>query len=214
MNYVEIWGWVCALVGSLTLVPQIARIVRTSTSAGVSLKSWQLSAGSFLAWTVHGVLGSYWNIIIANALLAACALAILLLIQRDRRLGTVRVYWLALALAGVLVAVRIQFGPLIFGLVTVCPQAVAMLAQLRSLLREFNITGVSGGFLAVNTAVQACWNAWAWLAGDLGVAGASTVMLAVCVPVLAVYLARRRGWQPATLAPARSLPWQEQGAGN
>ncbi|OKL50949.1 hypothetical protein [Buchananella hordeovulneris] len=214
MSYVEIWGWVCAIVGSLTLVPQIARIVRTSTSAGVSLKSWQLSAGSFLAWTGHGVLGAYWNIIIANALLAACALAILLLIQRDRHLATGRVYWLALALAGALVAVRIQFGPLVYGLVAVGPQAVAMLAQLRSLLREHDITGVSGGFLAVNAAVQACWNAWAWLAWDLGVAGASTVMLAVCLPVLVVYLARRRGWRPATLVPTSPRPWQEKGAGS
>ena len=52
MVLVEIWGWVCGIASGLSALPQLSRLLKARTSAGLSLLSWQLNAGVLWGWTV------------------------------------------------------------------------------------------------------------------------------------------------------------------
>lgn len=43
---IEAFGWVAAALGVASSLPQLVRILRSGTSAGVSLTLWQLMAAS------------------------------------------------------------------------------------------------------------------------------------------------------------------------
>ncbi|HMS38306.1 MAG TPA: SemiSWEET family transporter, partial [Arachnia sp.] len=53
---IEVFGWVAATIGLAVGVPQLFRILRSASSAGVSLRLWQLNAATSASWAVHGIL--------------------------------------------------------------------------------------------------------------------------------------------------------------
>lgn len=194
MSLVEIWGWVCGIASGLSALPQLSRLLKARTSAGLSLLSWQLNAGVLWGWTAHGVLTMRHNLIWSNLFLACSMSAVVALIVQDRRLSWARSLAPLLALFAALLVIEWNFGEVVFGLVVVGPGAFALVAQFVDLLRRPDLSGVSLPALAVNAAVQIMWFSWANLAGDRAVQLVSTCIGLCALANVAAYLGRWRGW--------------------
>ena len=54
MTPVELIGWAAAVVGTLLGVPQVYRLARTRTVAGLSMPAWQAILALHIAWIYHG----------------------------------------------------------------------------------------------------------------------------------------------------------------
>jgi uncharacterized protein with PQ loop repeat len=65
-----------ALLAPVALLPQIFKIYGTKSSGGVSLLTWSLLACVNLLWLAYGVVHKDRQIILANALLILCDIAI------------------------------------------------------------------------------------------------------------------------------------------
>lgn len=207
MSFVDLFGWVCAAVGATLSLPQAIRLVRSRTSAGVSLLSWQLTLGAISTWLLHGFLMERANLIAANGIAAATILAVVIMIRRDRRLGFVETYWPAVATFAACAAVDIWAGALAFGLFVIAPQSVAVLAQYRDLRISIDVSGVSGGFLLLSVIVQALWFTWSLLAIEYAVMAAASITMVLCLANLALYLLRVTGTLAAKpVAPSTMTP--------
>ncbi|MDO4784707.1 MAG: hypothetical protein Q3997_06445 [Propionibacteriaceae bacterium] len=194
MGPVEIWGWVCGIASALSALPQLVRLLRARTSAGLSLLAWQLNAGVLWGWTAHGVLTVRHNLIWSNLFLACSMTAVVALIVLDRRLAWTRSLTPVVALFAVLVAIEWNLGEVVFGLVVLGPGAFALVAQFVDLLRRPDLSGVSLPALAVNAMVQIMWFSWASLATDRAVQLVSTCIGLCALANVAAYLGRWRGW--------------------
>ncbi|WP_371164720.1 hypothetical protein ABYF32_04275 [Buchananella felis] len=203
MSFLYIWGWVCAVVGSLPTFPQISRIRKAGTTAGISALNWQLTAACFGGWVVHSFTVGAANMIAPNILLLVTSTYIVWLIAADRSQRPWDVLWPILATFAAIVAVRFAFGPVAFGIAVVVPQSVGLIGQIRDLVVRRDLTGVSLGYLVINLVLQAFWFSWGVLAHERGVITATSIMMVVAGATLATYLARRAGWQPASLREAR-----------
>lgn len=193
MDFITAWGWVCALAGAVSALPQVLRLVRAGTSAGVSLLNWQLVCGTNLAWIVHGALIHAANIIVTNVFVGSAAAAIILMVVRDRRLPLARSMLVVAAVFAACAGVELVIGVTAFGVVIGLPQLVGGASQLRDLATSRLIAGVSLGFLALGVLVQTLWFVWALMAHDRAVliaAGSMGVLMAVN---LAVFVLRRLG---------------------
>lgn len=191
MMLLDVLGWVAACTGMLSGLPQLVRLLRERTSAGVSLPMWQLNVAALYAWSCHGFHIGQFSLLISNLLLAVTSTAVVVMICRDRNqsiwVKLVPAFLLSAFLFGV---IDLLLGPLVYGLVAVLPLAVGQVTQLLDLRRSVDISGVSGGFLAVNMLVQALWLVWAVLMGEYAVTAASTVMTLLTGANLVLYLWR------------------------
>ena len=79
----DVWGWVCAVAGPVVSIPQVARLLRSRTSAGLSLLMWQLNIACAVAWSFHGLRADAPNIVAPNVLLGVAAV----LVVFDSRVG-------------------------------------------------------------------------------------------------------------------------------
>ena len=60
MTPVDIVGWSATVLGTILGVPQLVRLLRTRSVAGLSLIAWQATLSINIGWTVHGLLiGQY-----------------------------------------------------------------------------------------------------------------------------------------------------------
>ena len=85
----EVPAWIINGVGAglcsiASFVPQIAKIWRERDASGLSLRTFAVTVTAFILWTAYGILQGSWPIAVSNAL--------------------------CLALAGVIVALRLRFG--------------------------------------------------------------------------------------------------------
>lgn len=205
MSFVDIFGWVCAAVGACLSLPQAIRLVRSRTSAGVSLLSWQLMLGAICTWLLHGFLMERANLIAANGVAAATILAVVVMIRRDRNLGLTQTFWPAIVTFAACAAVDIWLGPLAFGIFVIAPQSVAVLAQYRDLRISLDVSGVSGGFLLLSVVVQALWFTWSLLAVEYAVMAAASITMVLCLANLVLYLLRVSGTLPAKPVAATTM---------
>ena len=70
--FVHILGWAAALLASCVAVPQVVRLFRTGTTAGVSVTAWRLVLAANLSWTAHGVWTGHPNVWLPNLIFMAC----------------------------------------------------------------------------------------------------------------------------------------------
>lgn len=56
MTPVDIVGWSATVLGTILGVPQLVRLLRTRSVAGLSLIAWQATLSINIGWTVHGLL--------------------------------------------------------------------------------------------------------------------------------------------------------------
>lgn len=200
---VDILGWTAGAYGTCVALPQIARVVRARSTAGISRLAWQSSLASNLSWVAYGALTRHLNLWLPCLLVASCAVGMLIMIERDRRPGLIgriggldattiaRTFALPLVVAAIALSLATTIGALGFSVLVFIAAAVAQLLQLRSLMMCRDISAVSVPYLAMGVLGQVLWFGWGVLAGDISnelVAGCLTLLTAANVTC---YLLRR-----------------------
>lgn len=193
MTPLEIWGWACGIFGASTGLPQVIRIVRARTSAGLSLLSWQLNLGAIMAWAAHGILVARPNLIGPNLFLVVCYTVILTLIVRDRALPVAATVAPVLGLFGVLAAVDVLAGSFWFGVVVVIPGIFAALAQLKDLIERPDLSGVSVTWLWMLVMLNLMWFSWSVFSGEIAIFVVASVMGVLSITNVVTFLLRRTG---------------------
>lgn len=188
---IEVFGWVAAGIGVTAGLPQLVRILRSKTSAGVSLLLWQLMTGATGAWAVHGYLSGSPQMQLPNVALTLSGAAVIIFIARDRNLPVPRQLLLPLSVALGMSGVNLWLGPLVFGFAIAAPQLVGQVAQFRELLTADQVDGVSAGFLSLSLVVQAMWFTFGLFKPDWALIICAGAMLASCIANLVLYLLRR-----------------------
>lgn len=199
-TFVEIYGWMCAGAGSIAGIPQVLRLIKARTSAGVSLLMWQLNVAMGIAWAVHGFIVARMNVLLPNLLVAGLAAIVVWMIATDRALNHLRVWGLVVVTIVVLAGTEFGAGPVWFGLLLAIPAAFSFLAQLKDLMQRPDLRGVSLGTLAMLALVQAMWLSWSLIAGDISVTLVASVALVLTVANLVVFQIRGRTLRKAAVA--------------
>lgn len=197
MGVLEVYGWLVAIIGAGFSAPQLLRVVRAKSVAGLSLVAWQLAVGGSIAWVAHALITASANIAINALLIGVCNAAILALIKKQRRLGFFRVALLPVSLASILILIDLMLGSAGFGLTVMVPQSVSVMAMIYAIVAEHSLKGVSPGYLVFGTLIQSAWVGWAVVAGDVAVTFGSGSQLILLVTATSCYVARTLGWQPA-----------------
>lgn len=185
---------VCIVGGTLIGLPQVIHLLRSRSSAGLSLLAWYVWSGGAVAWLVHGLLILSPAQIIPNTVGVVTATLVLRLIQHDRGLAWGRSYAPALMLAAAGIAVRLLFGPLAFGLFMSVPQGIAVLGQFVDIVRCRDLRGVSPVYLGLMTLVQANWIVYGLLQPDVAAFVSSLVLTTTTAASLLWWALRRVGW--------------------
>ena len=76
INIVGVFAGMCSMVSFL---PQIGKILKERSAAGVSLKMFGVTVTAFLLWTTYGFLLGSWPIALSNAICLCLSLAIVML---------------------------------------------------------------------------------------------------------------------------------------
>lgn len=196
MTSVEILGWAAAVAAVAIGVPQAFRLLRTRSTAGLSVMMWQVILGLNLGWFVHGVVIDALNMIVPNAFSAVVSVTVLLLIRRERRLNPLTLFLVSGLVAAVMVAADLVLGSTGFGVVALLGSLIANTGQAIKLVHSPDISGVSPGYLLAQLVNQVLWLAWARLVEDSGTL-ISTVSTGLIVLFSSVWwLMRRFGLRP------------------
>lgn len=187
---IEAFGWVAAAIGIVSNIPQLLRIMRTRTSAGVSLRLWQLTTATAAAWACHGFLVGTPQMQWPNLVMLLAALLIVVFVLRDRGQRIAPQLILPVGLAALLSGLDVWLGAVVFGFAVAVPQLVGQFAQTRSLVRSPDLTGVSGTFLAVFLLVQSLWWGFGFATEDWALIVCAGLMVIICIANLAIYLVR------------------------
>lgn len=186
-------GWICAALGAALSLPQLNRLLRSGSSAGVSLLNWQLVAGSGIAWTVYGISVGHAPVWVPNALMGICALLIVRTICKDRSLSLVKSLLLPAGVTVAALAVYWLTNADIFGFVVNIPQMIGVLAQIRAIARDRDITGFSIGYMAMLSGVQYLWVIWSLFTHDGAIRVGGGAMAVLTTIAIITWLLRRAG---------------------
>ena len=66
MDYITIIGLTAAVIGGVSLFPQLIKVLKTKSTKDISRETILLLAGSIFLWLVYGILLNNLPIIIAN----------------------------------------------------------------------------------------------------------------------------------------------------
>ena len=190
MTALDILGWVAASFGMASALPQLLRLYRTRSSAGVSLPLFQLNAGATGAWMMHGIMVEVPQMQYPNLILTASSLAVCVLVLRDRKLPLLPALLLPPVISVALFATDLMFGPLAFGFIVAAPFVVGQVSQLRTMHRSSDLSGVSLPFLSIAVLVQGLWLTWGILYGETSITVCATLLGALSLANLAYYLHR------------------------
>jgi uncharacterized protein with PQ loop repeat len=188
---IDVLGWVAAASGPLMFLPQVARLIRDKTSAGISLLMWQFILAAGISWFAHGVLVGRPNMWVTNGLSLASTLLILRMIRADRSLSLARVYAPGLLVAALAIATDVLAGPVVFGFAILAPLAIGALGQLRSLVLDADLSGVSMPFTVGGVFTQVLWFTWSIPAREVAVTICATTLMVTSTASLAWLVARR-----------------------
>lgn len=204
MSFVDILGWVCAVVGAFYAMPQFVRVCRTRTTAGLSQIGWQLQSAGAISWVGHGIIYSLPHVIACNLVVAWASLGVIGFIIAHRRLSVLPVLTPIVAVGVLLSGVDLVAGQVAYGLLVVVPVLVGLIAQLIDIIGSPDVQGVSPAFLALGIVIQSLWFSWSLLKPDHAVAlvaGVTGVVLTANLVALAI---RRSGVGPASGLGTRS----------
>ncbi|NHB83844.1 hypothetical protein G7085_01785 [Tessaracoccus sp. HDW20] len=188
----DIFGWIAAAIGISASIPQMWRVLRSGTSAGISMRLWQINLATTAAWAVHGFLVGSLQMQYPNIIGATLSLVILVFVLRDRKEGYLWVTVVTVVLGLILVGIDAWLGPVAFGLLVVIPQLVGQIAQLRSLLVTADPAGVSAPFLAIFLLGQGLWFVYGIAFNDWALIICAAAMLAIGSINLVTCLVRQR----------------------
>ena len=190
---IEVFGWVAAAIGVASNLPQLIRILRARTSAGVSLRLWQISAATTGAWMVHGFLVQKGQMQWPNLLMSLLGLVIVVFVLRDRKQAVAPQLVLPVVLAAALSGSELLFGAMAFGLVIAVPQLYGQVSQLREMVSAPDLSGVSVGYLSIMLVVQVMWFIFGLYTFDWALIICAGAMTAVCSINLTVFIVRHPG---------------------
>lgn len=194
MNWVEALGWLAGTGGVLSSLPQVWKLWRDRTSAGLSLLFWQLALAASLAWAAHGIKAGEPIMIAPNLVAVLVNVFVLWLIARDRALPLLRVYPLGVAAAAVQILVDVWAGGFIFGWIALAPLLVGAVGQFKDLLLDEDISGVSLPWLGASATIQALWTSWGLITHEVSVIICSGSLLLTASVNFAWMLLRSLGW--------------------
>ena len=198
--FVVALGWVAAALASFVAVPQVVKLLRSRTTAGLSLTAWRLTLAANIAWTAHGFVVGHANIWLPNLIFMLCSLTILNQLRRDRHLTWVVTFGPSLALGLTTFSIDVLYGPLAFAIAAGLPSVCAQIMQFHELVLAPRISGVSLPFLALNTINQAIWLSWALLVGEQSITMCASAMGVLMGINLVWAMLRRTGVVRARLA--------------
>lgn len=184
-HLITLLGLLAATVGVASSVPQLQRLRRSGTTAGLSAASTTLGTVSVLAWLTYGTAEHDPAQMIANAPAALLAIATLVLLARHRG----RPVLLAVAAAGAVLVLGVLIGPGIaaVGALATTVGTVRQLPQVRLAVRGGDLRGLAPAGYALAMTSALVWSLYGIGRGDTAVVASSLLSL-VCN---AVVLSRR-----------------------
>lgn len=192
----EWFGYAGAVLMTSMSLPQIVRITRDHSAAGVSLLTWCIFGVSGVAWLAYGLILKAPAIIIGNATFVATTLpVIMLLLRRQRRWGLLVAVAapLAAGIAGVLLLANTPAGVpstigVLCGILTTVPQLIESVQRRRAGL----VSEVSMGTLGLLLAGQALWLSYGLARPDLPMIVTNVIAVTVTVSLIVVEAGARR----------------------
>ena len=164
--FVVALGWFAAALAATVAIPQVIKLLRNRTTAGISLTAWRLTLAANVAWTGHGFVAGHANIWLPNLMFMVCSLIILNQLRRDRALSWAATFGPSLVLGLTTLGLDVTYGPVVFAIAAGLPSVIAQMLQFQELVVAPRISGVSLPFLALNWVNQALWLSWALLVGE------------------------------------------------
>jgi uncharacterized protein with PQ loop repeat len=185
-------GYLGAALGVVMVVPQISRIVRHPSLAGVSPLSWAMTSMACLGWLIYGLRTDAPPQIPGNVLLVGGAVVVVLLIRhqvsRMRRaamLGGAAAVLVTIAV--VLPADTVGYFAFGIGLSAGLPQLADSFANWRGRINS----GVSVSAWALRIGSHCCWLAYDIGTSDLAFGFSACVVLSRAVAMVCLDLAAR-----------------------
>ncbi|HET7724785.1 MAG TPA: PQ-loop domain-containing transporter [Propionibacteriaceae bacterium] len=196
MVYAEVLGWVAVAISLVIGLPQLLRIVRTRSVAGLSFFSWRAILGVNLAWIAHGIRIHQLPMVLTNTF--SLVTTVLILTQMSRVLQRTRFSTFApgLVVAAAMVATDVLFGSAMYGVLAIAAGVVASTGASIELIRALHVGAVSTVFLVLGVVNQLVWLTWSLLVGDPGSIMTASTMTALTTFNLAWYVLRRLGLRP------------------
>ncbi|RIJ70119.1 hypothetical protein D1871_19925 [Nakamurella silvestris] len=192
MSAAEVLGWVAAAFSATLALPQMLRIFRTRSVAGLSLVTWQMMFLAGFGWTIHGFVVGRAQIIVPNVLLALAAGTVLWQIGRAHRLSLAGTWLLPLAIGATATLAEATIGPVAFAVIMFIPAAVGQIAQIREIRAADDLSGVSLSTLSINLGSQFVWLSYAIPTGETAIIWIAIPLAVLMAAVLGALLIRRR----------------------
>ena len=192
MTALDILGWVAASFGMASALPQLIRLLRTRSSAGVSLGLFQLNAAATGAWALHGFMVGVAQMQYPNLVLSISSFAVCVLVQKDRGAPVLPALMMPPVISLALFGLDLLAGPLVFGFVVAAPFVVGQVFQLRTMHGSLDLSGVSLPFLSVALLVQALWLTWGILYGEVSITVCASLLGTLSLVNLVYFLLRRQ----------------------
>ncbi|MFT4110453.1 SemiSWEET family sugar transporter [Propionicimonas sp.] len=205
MTPVELLGWMAALVGTVLGLPQLIRLARTRSTAGLSLFGWQAILVLNLIWALHGIKIGQPNMIVTNFGGLVTTSIVLVLFTRDLGRRLLPVVLPSLLAVVVLVAVDLGLGSTAFGVASLVPAILANAGQIIEVVRSPSVTGVSPVFLGLGLLNQLLWLSWAVLLDEASSKISSFLLVLMIAFNLTWYLLRRAGLRAFFARPVETV---------
>ena len=198
--FIEALGWAAAVLGAGVALPQVIRLFRTRSTAGLSAPAWQATLGANIAWLSHGFLTGHANIWLPNLCYLIITSIILCRLILERRLSPWATLAPGIALGAVSIGLDVWTGPVVFAIAALIPSTFTQLAQFRALVISADVRAVSLSFLVLNVVNQILWLGWAMLVGETSIMLCATALGAMMMANLIWAGLRRSGVVRARLA--------------
>lgn len=196
MTPVEILGWAGALAAISIGIPQAVRLLRTRSTAGLAVLTWQLLLGLNIGWFGHGILIEAPNMVVPNVFSAVVSATVLLLIRSARGLNPVTILIPTALIAAVMIGADLIGGSTAFGVVALLGSLIANAGQAINLVRSPDVSGVAPGYLIAQLVNQVLWVTWGFAVSDSGTILSSISTGLVIVFSTIWWLLRRAGLRP------------------
>lgn len=79
LKHIEILGLSAAVLGTISLIPQVIKIWRTHSTQSISLVMYLIICTDSILWLIYGILLSLRPLIIQSTLTFVCALAVIIM---------------------------------------------------------------------------------------------------------------------------------------
>jgi len=193
MTPVDIVGWSATVLGTILGVPQLFRLLRTRSVAGLSLIAWQATLSINISWTAHGLLIGQPPQVVTNVLALLTTVPILVLMARglDRPVRATLLPGVILGVA--MIAIDLLLGSAAYGVVVTVPSVVIAGGQTVELARARDVRGLSPVFLVLGLVNITLWETWGLMVGDSGTMIAVSIAMAIGVVNFVWFVLRRLG---------------------